>query len=52
MRNSAQNQPSQTGPAQSQYNEAAQDLAVREVQNIDATQPYNPENPADPCHDK
>ena len=43
MRNSAQNQPSQTGPAQSQYNEAAQDLAVREVQNIDATQPYNPE---------
>ena len=43
MRNSAQNQPSQTGPAQSQYNEAAQDLAVREIQNIDATQPYNPE---------
>ena len=43
MRNSAQNQSSQTGPAQSQYNEAAQDLAVREVQNIDATQPYNPE---------
>ena len=43
MRNSAQNQPSQTAPAQSQYNEAAQDLAVREVQNIDATQPYNPE---------
>ena len=43
MRNSAQNQPPQTGPAQSQYNEAAQDLAVREIQNIDATQPYNPE---------
>ena len=47
MRNSAQNQPqnqpSQTIPAQSQYNEAPEDLAVREIQNIDATQPYNPE---------
>ena len=32
-----------TIPLQSQGNQAADNLAVREIQNIDATQPYNPE---------
>ena len=37
------NQLTQTIPAESQNNEVANDLAVREIQNIDSTQPYNPE---------
>ena len=37
------NQLTQTLPAESQNNEVANDLAVREIQNIDSTQPYNPE---------
>lgn len=37
------NQLTQTIPAESQNNEVANDLAVREIQNIDATLPYNPE---------
>ena len=37
------NQLAQTIPAESQNNEVANDLAVREIQNIDSTQPYNPE---------
>ncbi|MGN0500707.1 MAG: hypothetical protein ACI4HK_06125 [Ruminococcus sp.] len=32
-----------TIPLQSQGNQTADNLAVREIQNIDATQPYNPE---------
>ncbi|WP_405354674.1 hypothetical protein [Ruminococcus sp.] len=36
-------QTQQTIPAQSQDNQVANDLAVREIQNIDATEPYNPE---------
>lgn len=37
------NQLTQTITAESQNNEVANDLAVREIQNIDSTQPYNPE---------
>lgn len=37
------NQLTQTIPAESQNNEVANDLAVREIQNIDSTQPYDPE---------
>lgn len=41
--NSPANQTQRNIPAQSQDNEIANDLAVREIQSIDATQPYNPE---------
>lgn len=37
------NQLTQTIPAENQNNEVANDLAVREIQNLDSTQPYNPE---------
>lgn len=39
----------QTVPLESQGNQAANNIAVREIQNIDATQPYNPETLATPA---
>ena len=39
----------QTVPLESQDNRVANNLAVREIQNIDATQPYNPETLATPA---